>query len=179
MVFISLLLYLFNCFQPASPPPILGTLARANHRSLTLGEDRFTHQHTHTHTHTRTHTIRSIYHLHASSILPTSSQFNFEKLIDAMDFYQNNTNNAMIMIQYIAIKDTNISPKYARELGHSLRGKNIQVNLIPYNPTDIGDEYNFKSPSDEELMGFQALCQKHLTCKDTCRCVHMYVCMSA
>ena len=65
------------------------------------------------------------------------------------------------MIEYICIGGVNDTPEVAHQLGALLEGKNMWVNLIPYNPTDAGDRFGFKSPKDEDLVIFSRIIQEY------------------
>ena len=56
-----------------------------------------------------------------------------------------------VMIEYILIKDVNDRPEHAEELGRLLssRRDHIILNLIPYNPTDVAEE--FYPPTEESV----------------------------
>ncbi len=71
-----------------------------------------------------------------------------------MRSYKKNQNSAGIMIEYILIKDINVLPEHAHELGEVLRSRReeILLNLIPYNPTDIAED--FEPPSQESIDEF-------------------------
>lgn len=42
--------------------------------------------------------------------------------------------------------------EHAHQLGQLLQGQNVIVNLIPYNPTDVGMDY--ETPTDEDVTAF-------------------------
>ena len=83
-------------------------------------------------------------------IVPTSKAYTVEKLIDAIDYHNSQTNRE-VLIEYICIGNVNCSSELQHELGRLLKGKTVIVNLIPYNPTEIGDESNFESPTGKLL----------------------------
>ena len=64
------------------------------------------------------------------------------------------TNNK-IFIEYIMIGNVNCAKEHAAELGKLFVDnkitKKICINLIPYNPTDIGDKHNFEPPTNTQL----------------------------
>ena len=97
-------------------------------------------------------------------IVPSSKAFSVKKLIDACDYYAQQAGtkkNEQIMIEYICIGGVNDTPEVAHQLGALLEGKNMWVNLIPYNPTDAGDRFGFKSPKDEDLVIFSRIIQEY------------------
>lgn len=56
-----------------------------------------------------------------------------------------------VMIEYILIKDVNDRPEHAEELGRLLapRREHIILNLIPYNPTEVAEDY--EPPTEESV----------------------------
>jgi hypothetical protein len=96
-------------------------------------------------------------------IVPAAKAHKFEKLMAALDFHIQNSNSnskklflraTTVMIEYILIKDVNDRPEHAHELGALLgpRRANILLNLIPYNPTDVAED--FFPPSQESIDAF-------------------------
>ena len=66
-----------------------------------------------------------------------------------------------VMIEYILIDGINDSETHAHELGALLSANNdrrahIIVNLIPYNPTDVAEDYH--PPTPENVERFAAIC---------------------
>ena len=61
------------------------------------------------------------------------------------------------MTEYILIRGVNDTPEEAHALGVLLEGRNVQVNLIPYNRTAVGDELGYASPSHDEVLAFGQL----------------------
>lgn len=63
-----------------------------------------------------------------------------------------------VMIEYILIKDVNDREEHARELGQLLspRWEHILLNLIPYNPTEVSED--FEPPTDESIERFHNIC---------------------
>lgn len=76
-----------------------------------------------------------------------------------------------IMIEYILIKDVNVLPEHAHELGRVLssRREDLLLNLIPYNPTDIAED--FEPPSQAEVDAFHAILISEQY-RIHCRCRH-------
>ena len=62
------------------------------------------------------------------------------------------------MIEYILIKDINSLEEHAHDLGRLLapRREYVLLNLIPYNPTTVAEDY--KPPSDETVQRFAKIC---------------------
>ena len=96
-------------------------------------------------------------------IVPAAKAHKFDKLIAALDYHIENTATtskrfflraSTVMIEYILIKDVNDRPEHAHELGKLLgpRRKHILLNLIPYNPTDVAED--FVPPTQEDIDTF-------------------------
>jgi adenine C2-methylase RlmN of 23S rRNA A2503 and tRNA A37 len=96
-------------------------------------------------------------------IVPAAKAHKFEKLIAAIDFHIANCKSkskklflrdTTVMIEYILIQGVNDQPVHAHELGQLLtsRKKNILLNLIPYNPTDVTE--HFEPPTQEDINTF-------------------------
>lgn len=115
--------------------------------------------------------IRLALSLHAPTqelrlkIVPSSKAFSIEKLIEACDYYAQQAGtkkNEEIMIEYICIGGVNDTPEVAHQLGALLTGKNMWVNLIPYNPTDAGSRFGFVSPKNDDLIQFSRIMNTYL-----------------
>jgi hypothetical protein len=72
----------------------------------------------------------------------------------ALDFYSQHTQRG-VMIEYIVIAQVNDSLEQARQLGELLSGRHVWINLIPYNPTEVGDKYQYKAPTSDSLQAFR------------------------
>lgn len=97
-------------------------------------------------------------------IVPSAKGFQLDKLVAAMREYCEQTNRG-IMIEYIVLAGVNDSDTEAEHLAKLLTGLDCWVNLIPYNPTSIGDSNGFKTPSDEVLRQFWQTIRRH-NCKN-------------
>jgi 23S rRNA (adenine2503-C2)-methyltransferase len=58
------------------------------------------------------------------------------------------------MIEYLMLQDLNDSPAQAQELAEWLRGLNVHVNLIPFNPID--DAPHLTASTRETIHKFSA-----------------------
>ncbi len=116
-------------------------------------------------------------------IVPTAGAHPFEKLLEALDYRighekerrakkeaasgklgkkdldedRISSYTATVMIEYILLAAVNDMPELAHELGAILRPRKnfILLNLIPYNPTDVGDD--FTPPSDDRIRKFHEI----------------------
>jgi adenine C2-methylase RlmN of 23S rRNA A2503 and tRNA A37 len=62
------------------------------------------------------------------------------------------------MVEYVVLRGVNDSLQQAHDLGQLLRGKDVIVNLIPWNPVYSPDGPAFEAPDLEQVIEFQALC---------------------
>lgn len=119
-------------------------------------------------------------------IVPTATAHPIEKLMAALDYHieKNNLSEAItrkqkklskdlklnsmnllsskttgIMIEYILIDQINDRPEHAHILGSLLatRREYILLNLIPYNPTDVSEDYH--PPSEDSVLNFSNICR--------------------
>jgi 23S rRNA (adenine(2503)-C(2))-methyltransferase len=89
-------------------------------------------------------------------IVPTSKAYSISKIMNAIDLYQQ-AGKRSVMMEYIMIQNVNSSVECAHELGRLLQGRECIVNLIPYNPTEAGDQYGFESPPDAAMEAFSRI----------------------
>ena len=68
-------------------------------------------------------------------IMPIANAYKIEDIMAALDDYYEKTNRR-ITIEYIMLKDINDDEKCANMLASLIKGKNMYVNLIPYNETN-------------------------------------------
>ena len=85
--------------------------------------------------------------------------------------FKKHSHSSGIMIEYILIKDVNVLPEHAHELGKLLssRREDLLLNLIPYNPTDIAED--FEPPSQAEVDEFHRILISE-EYRIHCRCRH-------
>lgn len=97
------------------------------------------------------------------TIVPSSSAFKIDRIMDALDRYSREAGGRQIMIEYIMIDGVNADKEHAHALGALLAGRRAytMVNLIPYNPTDTGDQHGFRSPSEEQCETFQKIVKSY------------------
>ncbi|KAI9343570.1 hypothetical protein BDR26DRAFT_858344 [Obelidium mucronatum] len=95
-------------------------------------------------------------------IVPSSKSFSLTKILQAVfAFIENqnkltNSNVRHILVEYVLIQDINSSAEVAHQLGQlfadRVAKKDILVNIIPYNPTDV--IANYQRPTAETLKTF-------------------------
>eukprot|EP00127_Corallochytrium_limacisporum_P002685 Clim_evm121s134 gene=Clim_evmTU121s134 len=101
--------------------------------------------------------------LHAPSqelrtrIVPTAKAWHIDRIMEAMEEYVEaneaiNRKRGKVMIEYCLIQGVNDSDETAHELGSLLRDRKVMLNVIPYNPTDVPED--FKPPTYEETSRF-------------------------
>lgn len=100
-------------------------------------------------------------------IVPAASAHPIEKLMDAVDNHiscrlasnpANGKKEMLVMIEYILIKDVNDRLEHAHQIGALLasRRDHIILNVIPYNPTDVAED--FHPPTEEQIEIFFRTC---------------------
>lgn len=89
-------------------------------------------------------------------IVPTARSWPLDKLIDAADYYIQRSGKR-ILIEYVLLDGVNASEVEAHQLGELLRGKDVLINLIPYNSTTVARRYT--APSKESSTRFQKILQ--------------------
>ncbi|KAJ3009376.1 UNVERIFIED_CONTAM: sorting nexin [Siphonaria sp. JEL0065] len=97
-----------------------------------------------------------------SEIVPSSKSFSLTKILQSVfAFIENqnkltNSNVRHILVEYVLIQDINSSSEVAHQLGQlfadRVAKKDILVNIIPYNPTDV--IANYQRPTPETLKNF-------------------------
>jgi len=87
------------------------------------------------------------------SIVPTASINTMDKLGDALTYYHHHSSRK-VMMEYIVIGLLNDSETHACDLGEFCTGRDCIVNLIPYNPTEVGAKWGYQVPSDEAVRAF-------------------------
>jgi len=71
-------------------------------------------------------------------LVPISKKYKMPDLMEALHFYYNKTKRR-ITIEYVMLDGINDQIEKARALADLLKGLHCHVNLIPYNPTDVGN----------------------------------------
>jgi adenine C2-methylase RlmN of 23S rRNA A2503 and tRNA A37 len=88
------------------------------------------------------------------AIMPAARAFPLPALMDALAEYAA-SNRKQVMIEYIMLRDANDADADAHALGALLAGRNVMVNLIPYNPTDATPQY--ARSADERTAAFKEI----------------------
>ena len=94
-------------------------------------------------------------------LMPVNHAYPLKELMEAIQYY-GKENNRRLTFEYILLKDVNDDIKYARQLANYLRGLNVYVNLIPYNPVD---EHGYKQSLGHTITAFKdELIRLHINC---------------
>ena len=91
-----------------------------------------------------------------SKIMPINKVYSLSKLMLTLDEYIEHTNRR-VTIEYVMLNNVNDNPINAEELVTLLRGKNVYVNLIPYNETS---HIIYKKSPKEKIMKFYDILKK-------------------
>ena len=92
-----------------------------------------------------------------SKLMKVNKAYPIKKLMKAIDDYIKKTNRR-VTIEYLLLKDVNDTNKCAEELSKLLKGKNVYVNLIPYNETS---HIEYKTSPNENVMKFYDTLKKN------------------
>jgi adenine C2-methylase RlmN of 23S rRNA A2503 and tRNA A37 len=97
-------------------------------------------------------------------IVPTAKAWPIEKIMSATETFilnqnQNRKRRRHVLIEYVLIANINDSEEVAHQLGQLLQGKDVLLNVIPYNPTTVN--YDFKRPSRVTQDAFVSICRDY------------------
>ncbi|MCH5209002.1 MAG: 23S rRNA (adenine(2503)-C(2))-methyltransferase RlmN [Oscillospiraceae bacterium] len=84
-----------------------------------------------------------------SELMPINKVYPISEVLDAAAYYSEKTGKR-VTLEYILLSGINDGEVHAKELAELIRGRNLYVNLIPYNETDT----DFKKPSPEAVDNF-------------------------
>lgn len=93
------------------------------------------------------------------SIIPTANRFSVEDLGETLTYYHDKTKKK-VMIEYIVLGGVNDKLEHAHGLGRFCKDRDTLVNLIPYNPTDIGTIHGYQVPEHDTVQAFADLLDK-------------------
>ena len=88
-----------------------------------------------------------------TSIIPLAARYSLDDLNRAVSEV-NRLQRSPVMIEYLMLRDLNDSPAQAQELAEWIRGLNVHVNLIPFNPID--DAPHLTASTRETIHKFSA-----------------------
>jgi len=106
--------------------------------------------------------VRLALSLHAPSqelrqtIVPSARAYQLPKLMDAVDEYQR-ASKQKVFVEYVLLEGVNDGLLEAEQLGQLLQGRDVTLNLIPWNPvhSPASSEFGFGAPSPEAVSAFQ------------------------
>jgi len=87
-----------------------------------------------------------------STIVPSAKTYHLDDLMMALDAHVADNKNRRVLVEYVMLAGVNDSDEVAHQLGALLKGRQVHLNLIPYNPTEVIIEY--KKPSAERIGSF-------------------------
>ena len=95
-----------------------------------------------------------------TSMMVINKAYPLEKLMDAVDFYIEETNRR-VTFEYIMLSHVNDRPEHAQQLADLLKDKKklTYVNLIPYNP--VSEHDNYQRSSKEDILAFYDILKKN------------------
>lgn len=90
------------------------------------------------------------------TIVPSAKAFKLDRLMAAVDEYQQRTRQS-VFVEYVMLgPDVNCTPEHAHQLGALLRGKDVLVNLIPWNPI-LSPSISFAAPAEGATAEFHRI----------------------
>lgn len=84
-----------------------------------------------------------------SKLMPINKAYPIAEVLNAAEYYSQKTNKR-VTLEYILLSGINDGELHAKQLAELIRGRNMYVNLIPYNETDT----DFTKPSPEVVGNF-------------------------
>lgn len=87
-------------------------------------------------------------------IVPAARAFPLSKLVAALDSYLFER-KCKVFIEYVMLSSVNDGEMHAHQMGKLLRGRNVVVNLIPYNPTVVS--MHLEASGSTEVLHFQKI----------------------
>lgn len=99
-------------------------------------------------------------------IMPAARAFPLEKLMDALQEYQRNSQQK-ILIEYIMLDGVNDEEQHAHQLGKLMEAFQVVVNLIPFNP--IGTLSQFRTSCEQKVSRFQKILRGNYGIRTTVR----------
>lgn len=90
------------------------------------------------------------------TIVPSAKAFKLDKLMAAVAEYQARTKQS-VFVEYVMLgPDVNCTEAHAHQLGALLQGRDVLVNLIPWNPI-LSPSISFSAPADGANVAFHAI----------------------
>lgn len=92
-----------------------------------------------------------------SKIMKINDVYPIDQVMNAVDSYISITNRR-VSFEYIMLSEINDQPHDAEKLAKLVKGKNVHINLIPYNSVDEND---YKATSQETINKFVQVLTKY------------------
>lgn len=89
-------------------------------------------------------------------IVPSARAYPLHKLLQAIEDYQAATQQR-VFVEYVLLSGVNDGLEQAHELGQLLQGRDVVLNLIPWNPVYSPDGPQFKAPVEGQVAAFQGI----------------------
>lgn len=90
-------------------------------------------------------------------LVPINSRWKTRDVIDALQNFVEKTNRR-VTIEYAMLKDLNDSTEKAQILGDLVKDLHCNINLIPYNATDVNDP--FQRSVNKQIQAFKSVLEK-------------------
>lgn len=91
-------------------------------------------------------------------LVPINKKWPVQEVIDALRRYELKTNRR-VTIEYVMLDQINDSEEKAIQLGHLVQNLHCNINLIPYNQTDVNDP--FLRSKTKTILKFKELVEKY------------------
>lgn len=90
------------------------------------------------------------------TIVPSAKAFKLDRLMGAVDEYQRRSRQS-VFIEYVMLgPDVNCTQEHAHQLGALLQGRDVLVNLIPWNPI-LSPSISFRAPAEGATAAFHRI----------------------
>ncbi|PNW88417.1 hypothetical protein CHLRE_01g028450v5 [Chlamydomonas reinhardtii] len=89
-------------------------------------------------------------------IVPSARAYKLDKLMEAVRSYQANSSQR-VFYEYVMLSGVNDGEEQAHQLGQLLKGDDVVINLIPWNPIYQPEGPFFEAPRDGSVGTFQSI----------------------
>lgn len=101
-------------------------------------------------------------------IVPSARAYKLEKLMAAIEVYQEKTKRK-VFIEYVLLgPDFNCTKEHARKLGILLQGRDVVINIIPWNPI-LSPGFPYEAPPTGEVETFLTILKNEYNLPATIR----------
>ncbi|GBF88258.1 dual-specificity RNA methyltransferase [Raphidocelis subcapitata] len=95
-----------------------------------------------------------------AAIVPSARAYPLHRLMEAVGDYQAATGQR-VFVEYVLLAGVNDGEDRARALGALLSGRDVHVNLIPWNPVLAGEGIEYAAPPPGAVAAFAAAVRGH------------------